>query len=187
VAAAPGVEVRAGSPNAGHHGAGRDVFVPGEPIRSSPALFRTTFENFRKTPTLHEEVFGPAAILVVCDTEDTLVDAAATIQGSLTGSLWASASDGHMARRIQAVLEQRVGRIIFNGVSTGVEVCAAMVHGGPYPATNQPHTTAVGPFAIKRWCRPVCYQNVPEGFLPPELRTANPLNIRRLVNGQWEG
>jgi 2,5-dioxopentanoate dehydrogenase len=113
------------------------------------------------------------------------MQAAASIQGSLTGSVWAGGADGQAAHRLQAILEQRVGRIIFNGVPTGVEVCAAMVHGGPFPATNQPHTTAVGPFAIRRWCRPVAYQNVPDVFLPAELKSHNPRKIRRLVNGEW--
>jgi alpha-ketoglutaric semialdehyde dehydrogenase len=179
-----GVQVSGGSLTPGHRPA-EDSYTPGRPIRSSAALFRTSFETFRRTPALHEEVFGPAAILVVCENEDQLVDAAASIQGSLTASIWAGAADGHTARRVQAVLEQRVGRIIFNGVPTGVEVCAAMVHGGPYPATNQPHTTAVGPLAIERWARPVAYQNVPDAFLPPELRNPNPQRLRRLVNGTW--
>lgn len=181
VAAVPGVEVRGGSPNAGHQTAD----AKGVATRCSPVLFRTNFDTFRKNPTLHEEVFGPALIMVVCDDQDQMAAAAASIQGSLTGSIWAAAADGALARRIQAILEQRVGRIIFNGVPTGVEVCPAMVHGGPYPATNQPHTTAAGPDAIRRWARPVCYQTVPEAFLPPELRNTNPLKIRRLVNGEW--
>jgi 2,5-dioxopentanoate dehydrogenase len=182
VVAVPGVDVRAGSPQAAHRDAGAN---DGFPIRSSPVLFKTTFDTFRRHPTLHEEVFGPAAILVLCEQPDQLADAAASIQGSLTGTIWAANYDEPLARRLARILEQRVGRLIVNGVPTGVEVCPSMVHGGPYPATNQPQTTAVGPFAINRWCRPVCYQNMPEALLPPELRNANPLNIRRLVNGQW--
>ncbi len=181
----PGVEVRAGSPQAAHRDASEPEDKPGFAVRCSPVLFKTTFEQFRRSPTLHEEAFGPAVLLVLCDRPEQLADAAACIQGSLTGTVWASATDEPLARRLQHILEQRVGRLIFNGVPTGVEVCPSMVHGGPYPATNQPHSTAVGPFAIHRWCRPLCYQNVPEAFLPPELRNTNPLNIRRLVNGQW--
>lgn len=180
----PGVELRGGSLNAGHRAAGESAGAANA-IRCSPALFKTTFDVFRKTPTLREEIFGPALLAVLCDDADQLAAAAAAVQGGLTGSIWAGAADSALARRLQAILEQRVGRIIFNGVPTGVEVCPAMVHGGPYPATNQPHTTAVGPFAIQRWVRPVCYQNVPEAFLPPELRNSNPLKIRRLVNGEW--
>lgn len=185
VAAAPGVEVRAGSPQAAHRDAQSAEDEPGTPVRCSPVMFRVTFDTFRRHATLHEEIFGPAMIVVVCENETQLADAAAMIQGSLTGTIWAGAADGNLAKRIEMILEQRVGRIIFNGVPTGVEVSPAMVHGGPYPATSAPHTTAVGPEAIRRWARPVCYQNVPEAFLPPELRNTNPLKIRRLVNGVW--
>jgi alpha-ketoglutaric semialdehyde dehydrogenase len=186
VAAVNGVEFRGGSPLAAHRSAeGAEEHRAGEPIRCSPALLRCTFETFRKNPTLHEEVFGPLAIVVVCEGEQQLVDAAAMIQGTLTGTIWAGQNDSDLARRIQTILEQRVGRLIYNGVPTGVEVCPSMVHGGPYPATNQPQSTAVGSFAITRWTRPICYQNTPESMLPPELRNANPLQIRRLVNGEW--
>jgi NADP-dependent aldehyde dehydrogenase len=80
---------------------------------------------------------------------------------------------------------ESASRIIFNGVPTGVRVAQSMVHGGPFPATNRPDTTAVGPFAIERWCRPVCFQNAPQDLLPPELQDANPLGIMRLVNGEY--
>jgi len=187
VAAAAGVETRAGSVQAGHRNAREaERHVSGSPIRVSAALFRAGFDTFRRTPTLHEEVFGPAAIVVLCESEQQMVDGAAVIQGSLTGTIWASGHDEDLARRVQRVLEQRVGRLIYNGVPTGVEVSAAMVQGGPYPATNQPHTTAVGPLAVRRWCRPICYQNTPDAVLPPELRNGNPLKVRRLVNGAWE-
>lgn len=184
VAAIPGVEIRGGSVQAGHRDDAPDAPADG-PIRSSAVLFRTTFETFRRNPTLREEIFGPAAIFVVCDDTAQLTEAAAAIQGSLTGTVWATGADATPARALQVVLEQRVGRLIFNGVPTGVEVCSAMVHGGPFPATNQPASTAVGRFAIVRWCRPVAYQNAPEPLLPMELRNANPLGIRRMVNDRW--
>lgn len=184
VAAAPGVEIRGGSVQAGHREDAPEAQADG-PIRSSAVLFRTTFDAFRRHATLREEVFGPAAMFVICDNADQLTEAAASIQGSLTGTIWATAGDASLARALQVVLEQRVGRLVFNGVPTGVEVCSAMVHGGPFPATNQPASTAVGAFAIARWCRPVAYQNAPEPLLPPELRNANPLGIRRMVNGEW--
>ncbi len=183
---APGVELRGGSPNAGH--------VPGanapaaDGFRCSPALFRTTYAVFKRTASLHEEVFGPAVVVVVSESDEELVEAAAAIHGSLTGTVWMNESlksDGELARKIASVLEQRVGRLIYNGVPTGVEVCPSMVHGGPYPATNQAHSTAVGPYAIQRWCRPVCWQNAPESMLPEELRSDNPSGLRRRVNGQW--
>lgn len=178
-----GVEVRAGTlPETPAPGAD----APG-PLRCSPVLLRTTGAVFLKSPALHDEIFGPAAIAVVCESEEELFQAAAAIHGSLTGTIWATGADTPAATRLHQVLEQRVGRLIYNGVPTGVEVCASMVHGGPFPATNQPHATSVGPLSIRRWCRPVCYQNAPDEMLPPELRAANPLRIRRMVNGMFAG
>ena len=83
------------------------------------------------------------------------------------------------------LLEEKVGRILINGYPTGVEVCDAMVHGGPYPATSDARGTSVGTLAIDRFLRPVCYQNYPQSLLPEALRDGNPLGLRRLVNGQW--
>jgi len=178
-----GVDVRGGSPQPGHRSGTAHEHETGFSVRCSAVLFRTTFEVFRKNQTLAEECFGPSTIVVVCDSPDQLVEAAALVQGSLTGSIFAGGLDVVIASDLQRVLEQRVGRIVYNGVPTGVEVCAAMVHGGPYPASNQPHTTAVGPMAIERWCRPVCYQNAPEQMLPHDLRDHNPRRIARRVDG----
>jgi len=174
---ADGVELRGGSPQSAMGSDG--------PVRAAPVVFRTSFETFRRSPTLHEECFGPSTIVVMCDDEQQLASAAAAVQGSLTGSIFAGGYDAALANQIQIILEQRVGRLIFNGVPTGVEPCASMVHGGPFPATNQPHTTAVGRYAIERWCRPVCYQNAPEAMLPDELRSDNPRRVLRLVDGKW--
>lgn len=177
-----GVEVRVGG---GGRGMAMEVSKQGgtSGIASGPGLFRTTLATFRAERNLHKECFGPVAIVVVCETEQEMLEGASLVQGSLTGSIFASAMDATLAARIQGVLEQRVGRLIFNGVPTGVEVCHAMTHGGPYPATNQPQSTAVGPLAIERWCRPLTYQNAPEQNLPPELRGENALGIERVVNG----
>jgi len=159
-----GVELRAGAIT----GEGPDT------AQASPVLLRVRGETFTRHKPLHEEIFGPAAVLVVCDSEEDLVRALSVVVGSLTGSIFAEDFDAPLAGRVQAVLEQRVGRLIYNGVPTGVEVAEAMVHGGPWPATTQPWTTAVGPASMERWCRPVCYQNVPARFLPPSLRDAAP-------------
>lgn len=186
VMAVPGVEVRAGSPMASHRtGAGAEKVERGYGIFASPVLLKTRFETFRRNPTLLEECFGPSAIVVICEDERDLLEAAASVQGSLTGSIFAGSLDTALVRQLQGILEQRVGRIIFNGVPTGVEVAPAMVQGGPWPATNAPHTTAVGWYAVKRWARPVCYQNAPAQLLPAELRDENPLGLWRLVNGEW--
>lgn len=174
VAGVQGVEARAGS-------ARQDATT-----RTQPVLFRCTADAYRLAPALHEEIFGPAAVLVVCDDEAQLLEAASFVQGSLTGTIWYGTTDGPAVRRLQGILEQRVGRLIFNGVPTGVEVCDSIVHAGPFPATNRPADSSVGPTAIERWCRPIAYQNTPEAFLPAELRNANPLSIRRRVNGEWQ-
>jgi NADP-dependent aldehyde dehydrogenase len=176
--AIPGVELCSGS--------SPEPVEPGRPLRMRPALLRTTYETFRRNIALREECFGPSTILVVCNGEDDLLEAAGMIQGSLTGSIFAGGLDAALALQIQTTLEQRVGRLIFNGVPTGVEVVGSTVHGGPFPATNQPNSTAVGPLAIERWCRPVSYQNAPESMLPPELRDENPLGISRHVDGVLE-
>lgn len=186
VMAVPGVEVRAGSPLASHRTeAGAEKHEKGYGIFASPVLLRTKFEVFQRNATLAEECFGPSAIVVVCEDERDMLEAAASIHGSLTGSVFAGALDTTVLRQLLMILEQRVGRVIFNGVPTGVEVAAAMVQGGPWPATNQPHTTAVGMYAMKRWARPVCYQNAPEGLLPGELRDENAAEMWRMVNGEW--
>lgn len=183
VATTQGVEIRGGSPQAPHRNPDNAV-EPDQPIRASASLFKVAFKVFRETPDLHEEIFGPAAIFIDCENESELAQAASLIQGTLTATIWAGALDGPIARELTSILEHRAGRIIYNGVPTGVEVSDAMVHGGPFPATNQPHTTAVGASALRRWCRPVAYQNAPDAVLPQALRSANPLNIERQVNGE---
>lgn len=126
---------------------------------------------FTQDHLLWDEIFGPAAVIV----RDGIGNA-----GSYPPSLVASTYGGDDP---STVAER--GRIVHNGVPTGVRVCHAMVHGGPFPATNVPHTTAVGPMAIERWCRPVCYQNCPDELLPEELQDANPRGIMRVVDGVW--
>lgn len=149
----------------------------------APALFMTDLKSFLHNPTLQVETFGPSAIVVLCNGEQGLMDGAGAILGSLTASIWGDEYDGRLLTRLSETMAHRVGRLVFNGVPTGVEVCTSMVHGGPYPATNQPHTTAVGPRSLERWRRMVCYQNAPKAQLPPELQDENPLLIRRLVDG----
>lgn len=178
-----GVDVRAGSLDLARLATTGQVDEG--PVTALPAFLRTRFQVFAKNATLRDECFGPSSILVVCDNTDQLFEAAALLRGSLTGSVFASGLDAALARDLQAVLEQRVGRLVYNGVPTEVEVAASMVHGGPPPATNQAHSTAVGPLAMERWCRPVCYQNAPDGLVPAELKLANPTGIWRVVDGAW--
>ncbi len=157
----------------------------GEPIQATAALLRTTLSTFRRHATLADECFGPAGVVVVCENELELVEAATLVRGSLTGSIWLASSDAAspLALDVRSRLARRVGRLIFNGVPTGVEVIAAIVHSGPFPSCNRPDTSAVGHSAIRRWCRPVCFQNTPDPLLPPELRENNPLGIERTVGG----
>jgi alpha-ketoglutaric semialdehyde dehydrogenase len=176
LSAVKGVELRSGSAQAAH----------GNSVVASAVLLRTTFPVFREHPTLGEECFGPSTIIVECDHENDIAAAAALIQGSLTAGVFAEGTDSKLARHLQSILEHRVGRLVYNGVTTGVEVCTSMVHSGPFPSCNMPHSTAVGMFAIKRWCRPVAYQNAPDTLLPPELQEENPLRIARLINGAIE-
>lgn len=153
------------------------------PLTGAPTLLRTTSADFRRDPKLAEECFGPSAIVVACESVDDLLGALELVQGSLTGTLWTNPADANAPRAL-AALAARAGRVVVNGVPTGVEVCPAMVHGGPFPACNRPDTTAVGAFAIRRWCRPVCWQNTPDALLPEELRETNPCRIFRVVNGK---
>ena len=168
---APGVTTRAAGESAGY----ADV---------SPFLLQTDAPYWLANPRLHEEAFGPALLLVRCETGAELETALESLSGQLTGTVHAGAGDdSESVARIAAILEARVGRLLFNGYPTGVEVGYAMLHGGPYPATTAAGTTSVGASAIRRFARPVAFQNAPDNLLPPALQNANPLQIRRFVNG----
>ncbi|TSA39600.1 aldehyde dehydrogenase (NADP(+)) [bacterium] len=155
------------------------------PITATPALLRTTLDVFGSHPTLADECFGPAAIVVECANESELADATARVRGSLTGSMWFTPAESAspLAIGLRERLARKVGRLICNGVPTGVEVTGAMVHSGPYPSCNRPDSSAVGHTAIRRWCRPVCFQNTTQDLLPAELQDRNPLAIARVVDG----
>ncbi|MGW4285153.1 aldehyde dehydrogenase (NADP(+)), partial [Nocardia sp. NPDC004750] len=148
-----------------------------------PQLFVTTGERFLADRELHEEVFGPASIIVrVTGAEQfaTLVD---ELEGQLTATVHAVAADRELAATLLGKLELIAGRVLFDGWPTGVEVGHAVVHGGPFPATSAPSTTSVGSRAIERFLRPVAYQNVPDDLLADEIRADNPLGIWRRVDG----
>jgi NADP-dependent aldehyde dehydrogenase len=102
----------------------------------------------------------------------------------LTATIHGTEQDLAAYSELINILEQKVGRLIFNGFPTGVEVCHSMVHGGPYPATTAPQSTSVGTAAIKRFARPVCFQDFPDSILPEPLKDRNPLKIWRLINGE---
>ncbi|MSR18629.1 MAG: aldehyde dehydrogenase (NADP(+)) [Phycisphaerales bacterium] len=149
-----------------------------------PVLLRTELATLRSNSSMLEEAFGPSSLIVECDTLEQMLEAAGClIPGCLAGSMWMTPADMPEAAKFHSALLNRAGRVIVNGLSTGVEVCDAMVHSGEYPACSRPDTTAVGSFAIRRWCRPVAFQNTPEQLLPPELQESNPLGIIRHVDG----
>lgn len=111
-----------------------------------------------------------------------MLQVAENLAGQLTSTLWATETELNKHEYLLKKLATIAGRLIINGVPTGVTVCKAMHHGGPYPATTNSQFTAVGSDAIKRFTRPVCYQNFPQKNLPIELRNKNVLNIWRTIN-----
>jgi NADP-dependent aldehyde dehydrogenase len=147
-------------------------------------LFQTNARNFLANENLEEEVFGPSTLTVTAGSKAELIDVAQKLKGHLTATLWATEDDLNEYADLITILERKAGRLIINGFPTGVEVCHAMIHGGPFPATTDSRSTSVGTAAITRFTRPVCYQNFPDTLLPDELKYANPLGIWRLVNGE---
>ena len=137
---------------------------------AGPSLFETSSRTWRDNAALAEEVFGPVGIVVRAVSVDEFVDLARSLDGQLTATLHLDAGDDALAARLIPVLEQKAGRLLANGFPTGVEVDAAMMHGGPYPASTNAATTSVGTLAIRRFLRPVCYQNLPPGLLPEDLQ-----------------
>lgn len=154
-----------------------------QPGTAQPGLFEVTAETFLHDTALQEEVFGPTSLIVRTADAAQLQQLAASLQGQLTATLFADADDHSAAGPLLEALSRVAGRVLMNGVPTGVEVCAAMVHGGPYPASSDSRSTSVGTAAIERFARRVCYQNIPDALLPPALQEANPLGIARLVDG----
>lgn len=153
-------------------------------LRVSPVLFETTASAFFREPDLHAEIFGPSTMLVSHSSRDELLQLARSLEGHLTATIHGTEEDLGDYADLVAILESKVGRLIFNGYPTGVEVCHAMIHGGPYPATSDGRSTSVGTQAIYRFARPVCFQSFPNAALPEELKDENPLGIWRLVDGQ---
>lgn len=147
------------------------------------ALLLTDARAWSENPRLHEEIFGPATLGVRCASRPEMLQLARALRGHLTATIHATDKDLSELPELVPILRRRVGRIVFNGFPTGVEVCHAMHHGGPYPATTDPRSTSVGTAAIERFARPVCHQDFPQGALPEELQDANPRGIWRLVDG----
>ncbi|TDW99141.1 aldehyde dehydrogenase (NADP(+)) [Dinghuibacter silviterrae] len=167
--------------------AGVDTLATGiEGPEGLPTLASTTAARFLENPLLHQEVFGPYSLLVVCENPGEMLAVAQHIEGQLTSTLVATESEFHAHPGLVETIQQRCGRFIWNGVPTGVEVVPSMQHGGPYPATTDSRFTSVGEDGIKRFMRPLCFQQFPDHLLPEALQDANPLGIWRLVNGEWK-
>ncbi|WP_312391890.1 aldehyde dehydrogenase family protein, partial [Pseudomonas sp.] len=133
---------------------------------------------------LQEEVFGPATLVIEVADQAQLAAAVQALRGQLTATLIGEAVELPDYAWLSQLLQDKVGRVLLNGYPTGVEVCDAMVHGGPYPATSDARGTSVGSLAIDRFLRPVCFQNYPDALLPPALQDGNPLGISRLIEGR---
>lgn len=153
--------------------------------KGSSALMSVKAIDFIANPSLQNEIFGPASLIVKCKDGAQLLEAIQALHGQLTGTIFGSMKDINEHAKCINALTAKVGRIIYNSVPTGVEVCHAMIHGGPFPATTDARTTSVGADAIKRFVRPVCYQDCPETFLPDALKDDNPLDIMRKVDGKY--
>jgi NADP-dependent aldehyde dehydrogenase len=150
----------------------------------APVFLSLSAEQVLADPTVLEaEMFGPASVVVRGADARVLEQVAATLKGQLTATVWAEPSDDITG--LVGILAGKAGRILYNDWPTGVTVSYAQQHGGPYPASTAPSTTSVGTAAIRRFLRPVAYQGMPDAALPPELRDANPLGIRRRVDGRW--
>ncbi|MHA7971144.1 aldehyde dehydrogenase (NADP(+)) [Rhizobium sp. CAU 1783] len=137
---------------------------------ATPYLFTTTGAEWLANHALGEEVFGPLGMIVTVKDADEMVAVARSLEGQLTASLHLEAADQRLAARLLPILERKAGRILANGFPTGVEVADSMVHGGPYPASTNFGATSVGTMAIRRFLRPVCYQDIPVALLPEDLR-----------------
>jgi NADP-dependent aldehyde dehydrogenase len=156
----------------------------GKPGQAQAMLFATDAKTFLRERELSEELFGPSTLVVSCGAADELERVARELPGQLTATIHGTEEDLEQNKNLVAILREKAGRLVFNGFPTGVEVCPSMHHGGPWPATTDAHFTSVGTAAIKRFSRPVCFQNFPDASLPIELQNKNGRKLWRLVDGQ---
>ena len=152
---------------------------------ASPVLTSVDASVFLANPDLAEEVFGPYSILVQCDNDAQLVQVWKSIQGQISTTIMGTDNDLANNKNLLEIATSIAGRVLLNGVPTGVEVCDSMVHGGPYPASTDSRFTAVGVKAVKRWLRPISFQNWPDHLLPSYLQNKNELGIWRTINGEF--
>ncbi|MGH9883669.1 MAG: aldehyde dehydrogenase (NADP(+)), partial [Pyrinomonadaceae bacterium] len=152
--------------------------------QATPAVFVASVNNLLANKEISEEVFGPSTVIVKCRLREEMLQVARGLEGHLTATIHGTAEELGEYQDLIDLLQTKVGRLVFNGFPTGVEVCAAMQHGGPYPATTDARSTSVGTAAIKRFARPICFQNFPQDALPPELQDRNPRGVWRVVDNQ---
>ena len=138
--------------------------------QATAQLYMVSGDDWLANHALSEEVFGPLGLIVTVKNDDDMITLARAFEGQLTVTLQMDDADAALAARLLPVLERKAGRILANGFPTGVEVADAMVHGGPYPASTNFGATSVGTLAIRRFLRPVSYQNIPEQIMPEDLR-----------------
>lgn len=150
-----------------------------------PTIATVDAQTFLNNPVLHKEVFGPYSLVIRCRTENEMLQVAQQMEGQLTSTLMATENDIRNNEALIDAVQNTCGRLILNSVPTGVEVCLSMHHGGPFPSTTDARYTSVGADAIKRFARPICFQNWSNKLLPDELKNENPLNIMRRVNNTW--
>jgi NADP-dependent aldehyde dehydrogenase len=158
---------------------------PPRPGQGLPGIATVSAAAFLQNPLLHREVFGPFSILVSCRDRQEMEAVARALEGQLTCTLMATEAELSSYSNLTDIIRERCGRLVWNGVPTGVEVTLAMQHGGPWPASTDSRFGAVGPDAIRRFLRPLAYQQWPDTALPPALQLHNPLGIWRRVNGEW--
>ncbi len=149
-----------------------------------PIVAKVNAKDFLKNPILHQEVFGPYSLIIICENKAEMIEVAKNLEGQLTVTLMATENDIRTNTELVEIAETKCGRFILNNVPTGVEVCLSMQHGGPFPSTTDARFGSVGADAIKRFARPLSYQNWPNVLLPDELKNENPLQIWRTVNDE---
>ncbi len=149
-----------------------------------PTIATVDATTFLANPVLHQEVFGPYSLIIRCKNINEMIAVAKHLEGQLTSTLMATDNDIKQNDELVEAVKNICGRIIINNVPTGVEVCLSMHHGGPFPASTDARFTSVGADAIKRFARPICFQNWSNELLPQELKNENPLGIWRTVNNE---
>lgn len=194
---APAAMLHAGIQKAYDSGTERLASIPGVKLAAASAapagagpglaackIFTADAGLLLRRPELFEEVFGPCTIVFRCRNTARMLEIARAMPGSLTSTIHGTESELRAHSALLRALERKAGRIVFNGFPTGLEPCASLHHGGPYPATTHSFFTSVGTAAIYRYVRPVCFQGFPDAALPEELREGNPRGLRRVVDGK---